>query len=390
MTTTAPRTLDLDEATLDTFRELATADDAANSFFDDAHRDLVELGHYTANVPVDRGGGGLDLVQMSRRQRLLGRYAPAPALATCMHLYWTGAAADLARMGLDDLDFVTAGALEGEIFASGHAEAGNDLPTSASTTVAEPVEGGYRVTGRKHFGSLGPVWTLIGLHAMDASDPQQPKLVHAFVRRDDAGVEVVENWDTISMRASQSYDTVLDAVFVPRGRVGAVVAVGAESPVVGAFITWALTLISNVYLGIAERALELAVSTARSRTSISLDGRSLAHNPMLQHQVAEVWMGLEAVRSQLESLASDWVAGNVGPDWGQRLFAAKHHTSVQTRHAVDAAAQLAGGGSIKSSSELARLLRDSRAVAFHPPSDALAHELVAKAVLGIDPAGPRW
>ena len=46
--------------------------------------------------------------------------------------------------------------------------------------------------------------------------------------------------------------------------------------------------------------------------------------------------------------------------------------------------------SISTSSEFSRLWRDVRGIAFHPPTDALAHELVAKNVLGIDPAGPRW
>ena len=139
-----------------------------------------------------------------------------------------------------------------------------------------------------------------------------------------------------------------------------------------------------------ERAVELAVSTAQLRTSIGLDGRSIAHNPMVQHQVAEAWMALEGVRGQLELLATDWVGGNVGPDWLPRIAAAKHRTAAETRRAVDLATQVVGGSSIRTDSELARLWRDSRGVAFHPPTDALAHELVAKGVLDIDPTGPRW
>ena len=307
-----------------------------------------------------------------------------------MHLYRTGAATDLGRMGPDDLDFVTTGALDGEIFAADHAETGNDLPLDTSTTVAEPVDGGYRLTGRKHFGSLGPVWTVMGAHALDAGDPGDPKIVHAFVHRDDAGVEVIEDWDTITMRASQSYDTVFDAVFVPHERVGATVAAGADSPVLGAFFTWALTLISNVYVGIAERAVELAVDSARASTSIALEGRTIAHNPMVQHQVAEAWMAVDGVRSQLEHLAADRVAESVGEDWLARVGGAKHRVAVETRRAVDLAAQVIGGRSIKSDTEFSRLWRDSRGVAFHPPPDALAHELLGKIILGIDPTGPRW
>lgn len=381
----------LDIGTLERFRELAAADDAENRFFAETHAELAALGHYTANMSTEIGGGGLNLVEMGRRQRLLGRYAPAPALASCMHLYWTGAATDLGAMGLDSLAFLLDDAAKGEIFASGHAESGNDVAVAASTMDAVPVDGGYRLTGRKHFGSLGPVWDHIGFHAQDSSDPENPLVIHGFARRTDPGVEVVENWDTIAMRASQSYDTVFESVFVPHERVAAVEPVGSEaSPVIGAFFTWALTLISNVYVGLAERALELATESAMSRTSIGLEGRTLSHNPMLQHQVADATMAIECVRSQLELLARDWVAGEITDDWAIRLYSAKHCTSVQVRRAVDLAAEILGGAAISNQGEFARLWRDSRGIAYHPPSDALAHEQVAKAVLGIDPTGPRW
>ena len=47
--------------------------------------------------------------------------------------------------------------------------------------------------------------------------------MHAFVERTSPGVTVVETWDTLGMRPTQSHDTVLDAVFVPDARIGRVV-----------------------------------------------------------------------------------------------------------------------------------------------------------------------
>ena len=40
--------------------------------------------------------------------------------------------------------------------------------------------------------------------------------------------------------------------------------------------------------------------------------------------------------------------------------------------------------------EVERLYRDVRCGGFHPASDALTHESIGKATLGIDPTGPRW
>lgn len=388
-----PATRELDLDLLDDVRRQAQTDDAANRFFHDTHRELVDAGHYIANIPAELGGGGLGLFDTARRQRLLAKYSPAAALASCMHLYWTGAAAELRRHGIPGLDFVIDDAVAGQIFGSGHAEPGNDVSTLMSTTVAVPVPGGYRITGRKNFGSLGPVWDQIGFHAMDSSDPDAPEIIHGFIRRTDEGVNVVENWDTISMRASQSHDTVFESVFVADERIASKHPAGdGDEPITGTAFFWALVMISNVYAGIAERAIEIATESLATKTPIAMDGRTAAHNPMLQHQVAEMWMSLDGLTTSLDMLATEWDDENVdhGAVWEMKLFAAKHRASVTVRSVLDTAMDVVGGSAIRSGGELSRLLRDSRAAAYHPASDALAHEAIGKAVLGIDPGGPRW
>ena len=133
-----------------------------------------------------------------------------------MHLYWLGVAADLWRRGDTSLEWILREAAAGEIFAAGHAESGNDIPVLLSTTKAERVEGGYRFTGPKHFGSLTPVWTRFGLHGMDTSNPDQPKIVHAFMPRDTAGYTIKKTWDVLGMRATRSDDTVLLTIYLFR------------------------------------------------------------------------------------------------------------------------------------------------------------------------------
>ena len=77
-----------------------------------------------------------------------------------MHSYWVGIATELERAGDTSLRWILEAAVAGEVFAAGHAEAGNDIPVLLSTCPAERVDGGYRLTGRKQFGSNGPAWTL--------------------------------------------------------------------------------------------------------------------------------------------------------------------------------------------------------------------------------------
>src|SRR3990170_4502591 len=182
---------------LDRFYGRAPAYDAENRFFHEDFEELRDAGYLTMAVPKDLGGLGMSLAELCREQRHLAYYAPATALATNMHLYWTGVAADLRRAGDNSLEWLLKEAANGAVFAAGHAESGNDIPVLLSTTRAERVDGGYRFTGRKMFGSLSPVWTRLGLHAMDTSDPNNPRVVHAFLSRDAAGYAIKPTWDTL-------------------------------------------------------------------------------------------------------------------------------------------------------------------------------------------------
>ena len=102
---------------------------------------------------------GMSLAQVCREQRRLAYYAPATAVAINMHLYWVGAATDVWRGGDKSMEWLLQGAVNGNVYAAGHAEGGNDVPVMYSATKAERVAGGYVFTGRKAFGSLSPVWT---------------------------------------------------------------------------------------------------------------------------------------------------------------------------------------------------------------------------------------
>src|ERR687886_3043390 len=167
----------LTEDMLARFGERAAIYDRDNRFFDEDFEELRASGYLTCAVPADMGGGGLSLADVCRLQRRLAYRAPATALAVNMHLYWIGVAADLRRFGDPSLEWLLREAMAGEIFAAGHGETGNDLPLLLSSARAERVDGGYRFYGHKMFGSLSPVWTRLGIHAMDTSDPSAPKTV---------------------------------------------------------------------------------------------------------------------------------------------------------------------------------------------------------------------
>src|SRR3954463_15248838 len=180
----------LSDEMLARFASRSSKYDRENAFFSEDFDELRGAGYLSLAVPREFGGGGFSLAELAREQRRLGSHAPATALAINMHIYWTGVAADLWRAGDTSLQWILEEATRGAVFAAGHAESGNDIPVLLSTTKAERVEGGYRFTGRKSFGSLSPVWTYLGLHGMDTSDPSRPMVVHAFMPRNTEGYRV--------------------------------------------------------------------------------------------------------------------------------------------------------------------------------------------------------
>jgi alkylation response protein AidB-like acyl-CoA dehydrogenase len=293
----------------------------------------------------------------------------------------------MRRLGDPSLEWLLKEAAEGEIFAAGHAETGNDLPGFLSTAKAERVDGGYKITGHKMFGSLTPVWTRFGCHAMT----EDGNVIHAFMPRDTPGYTIKETWDTLGMRATRSDDTILDGVFVPDRYIGRVLPAGTADLFVLCLFAVALTGISSVYLGIAHRAMELSVATAHKRTSLALS-RSMAYNAEIQHNAAKMAMRLEAMDAQLDRLANDW-ANNVdhGDRWPLKIVANKHNIIEGAADVVDRAMAISGGTGMFKGNELERLYRDVRCGGFHPANSILAPEIVGKIALGIDLGEqPRW
>ena len=367
--------------------------DRDNRFFQEDFDELKAAGYLLSALPQAFGGGGMNLAEICREQARLAYSAPATALAVNMHFYWTGVAADLHRAGDHRLDWILKEAAAGEVLAAGHGERGNDLPVLLSSSKAERVEGGYRFSGHKIFGSLSPVWTRLGIHAMDLSDPTHPMVVHAFMPRDTAGYEIVETWDTLGMRATRSDDTILKGAFVPDRYIARVVPAGfagADLFVLGIF-GWAEPTFGHIYTAIAQRARDLAVAGVGQKTSVALGGRSMAWNPMVQHAVAEMDMELDSIGAHVSRVAEDWSAGvNHGGNWPAKLVSAKYHAVEGARRVVDLAMEVSGGTGMFRKNELERLYRDVRCGGFHPANSALAHEIVGKTALGLLGETARW
>jgi alkylation response protein AidB-like acyl-CoA dehydrogenase len=375
----------LDDDLLERIRSRAAGHDRENTFPDDDLADLKDAGYLSILVPRELGGAGLGLAEASVLQQRLAGAAPATALAVNMHLVWTGVAKILRDRGDDSLEFLLRESAEGEIFGFGISEAGNDLMLFGSRTAAEPQPGGgYRYTGRKIFTSLSPAWTRLGTMGLDSESPDGPKIVYGFIDREDPDVRILDDWDTLGMRASQSRTTVLDGAFAAPDRIVRRLDPGpnADPLIFGIFASFEL-LLGAVYAGIGARALDLAVASAHRRTSMKADGRALAQDPDIRWRIADAALAQDAIEPQLMAVARDLDAlVDHGAFWFAKLVGVKVRATETAKLVVDQAVRVSGGSTYFAGSELGRLYRDVLAGIFHPSDDESAHSTVANAWLG--------
>ncbi len=274
--------------------ERAPRYDTENSFFIEDFEELKAAGYLNGPIPKELGGGGLTLARSCAEQTRLAYHAPATALAINMHLYWVGVAADLWRWGDKSLEWLLSESVAGEVFAAGHSERGNDLPIFLSTATARKADGGYRFSGHKMFGSLTPVWTRFGIHALEADHADGPQIIHAFMPREAEGHTIKETWDVLGMRATRSDDTILDDVFVEDKYIARTVPAGQGDPFVLALFAWALLGFASIYCGVAQRAIDLVLPGINAKSSLGL-GRSMAYHPEVQHAVAQMVLANESI-----------------------------------------------------------------------------------------------
>lgn len=374
----------LPQDVLDGIRQRAAGYDERNEFFDEDLDALTAAGYLTAQLPTEDGGAGLNLAQIAAEQLRLAGASGATALAVNMHQVWVAVARVLSQRGDDALDYVRREAAAGEIFAFGISEPGNDLVLFGSTTRAEPDgEGGYRFYGTKIFTSLAPVWTRLGTFGLDETSDDAPKTVFGFVTRGD-GVATKDDWDTLGMRATQSHTTILDGAHAPADRVVRRLDPGPNPDLLifGIFACFEI-LISAVYAGIAQRALDLAVEAVQGRTSRRAGGQPLAHLPEVRQRLAAAGIALDGAITEVLALARD-VDDQVdhGPAWFAKLSGLKLRTTTTAVEVVHACLQTAGGSAYQRGSELARLARDVLAGGFHPSSADATHQTMATHLLG--------
>lgn len=371
-------------ALLERIHQRAATHDAENTFPFDDLQDLRECGYLTAFVPTEFAGAGLTLRQICEEQTALAKAAPGTALGVNMHHIIVGLGRHLHRAGDPAGEKILRYAGAGDLFGFGISEPGNDLVLFGSITRAEPDnEGGYQLFGRKIFTSLAPAWTKLATFGADSSDPEHVRNVFGFLTRDAEGVNILDDWDTLGMRATQSHTTLLEGARISAQNVLARVEPGPSAhPLVFGIFAYFEVLLAATYRGLGQRAIEIAVETVQQRRSVRRDA-TYATDPDIRWRIAEAAIVMDAIDAQIQAIADDLEDGvDRGNKWMPQLSALKHRTCEASKYAVDEAMRACGGSSYYSSKELSRLYRDVLAGVFQPSDAESVHGAWANLLLG--------
>lgn len=345
-------------------RARAAGYDERNEFF---HEDLDVLREIGYLVPRS-------LTQMITDQRSLAAHAPATALGIGMHLTWMGVARDMVAGGHSEFQWILDEGRQGELFAFGVSEKGNDRVLSDSVTTVTEVPEGFSFHGTKITVSLSPAWTRMSLLGRLGDE-----ILHGFITRGQEGWSHSADWNTLGMRATQSYTTALSGVVIDRSRLVRRIPVGPNrDPFTVAVFQNFLLLVSSVYAGIADRALELAVVSAQEKVS-AFEGKEIyAENPDVRWRASDAAIALDALGPQLATYAR-WVDEGVdgGEKWFRLLSGLKHQSVETGRRVVDQALRITGGSGYRAGHELSRLARDVLAGIYHPSDTEAVHHTVA-------------
>lgn len=173
------------------------------------------------------------------------------------------------------------------------------------------------------------------------------------------GVSVLNDWDVMGMRATGSQTISFDQVFIPEASIALVREKGSFHPVWNVVLAVAMPLIMSAYLGIAERAFEIA------RESGKKNPRNEDH---LQYQLGKLKNTLLAAQAQWRAMQDFTNDFDFFPNDGisAEILAYKTNIADAARETVAGAMEIVGGRSFYRRNQLERLFRDVQASQFHP------------------------
>ncbi len=351
------------------FAARAAAYDADEAFVVENYDELKVLGAFAAGIPAELGGGGASYGEIADMLRTLARHCGSTALALSMHTHLVAALVwrwhrdpravegFLRRLVDEKLILISTGASD----------------WLKGTGKAERVDGGWRVTGRKIFGSGVPMGDYLMTGAVYDDPDSGATVLHFPLSLRAEGVRILDTWHVLGMRGTGSHDVAIENAFVPEAAVSARRPQGQWHMLLHVAVMVAFPLVYSVYLGIAEAARDIAVERARSRDA----------DDTLCCLVGEMQDELAVARLAQADMVATGATSEPGRDTTDRIMTGRTLVGRAAIRTVEKAMEVVGGASLYRELGLERRFRDIQGARFHPLQEKAQQRYAGRNALGL-------
>jgi len=355
--------------------------DAEEYWPDDLFAKMGELGLLGITAPVELGGSGMDEFTQALVTEVISKWNPAVGLSHGAHdnlclnnLLRNGSSAQKAKY--------VPGLCSGKIVgALGLTEpgAGSDALGSMATTATRDGDD-YILNGSKMFITNGPIADLVLVYAKTDKSLGAKGISAFLVETATPGFKVAQKLDKMGFRGSPTGELLFEECRVPASAM-----IGAENTgvaIVMSGLDLERAMVASLCVGMAERALELALEYAQLREQF---GKPIARFQMMQSRLAEIYVDVEAARAMsYRALAAcvDMPKGGGGRGEIHKLTAASVHYAAEAfNRAVTSATHIHGGSGYMQDTEINRLYRANKLLEIGAGTSEVRKIIIAEELL---------
>mgnify|MGYP003109722626 FL=1 len=355
--------------------------DAEEWWPDDLFPKMGELGLLGITAPVELGGSGQDEFTQALVSEILSKWNPAVGLShgahdnLCLN--------NLLRNGSQDqIEKYVPGLCNGTLVgALGLTEpgAGSDALGSMATTAVRDGDD-YVLNGTKIYITNGPIAGIVLVYAKTDKSKGAKGISAFIVETATPGFSVAQKLDKMGFRGSPTGELVFQDCRVPAGNM-----IGAENTgvsVVMSGLDLERAMVASMCVGMAERALELALEYSQLREQF---GRPISQFQMMQSKLAEIYVDVQSARAMSYRALAACVglpkgAGGRG-EIHKLTAAACLYAGEAFNRSVTSACHIHGGSGYMQDTEINRLFRANKLLEIGAGTSEVRKIIIAEELL---------
>ncbi len=327
---------------------------------EDLFAELGSLGFLGVTVPEKYGGVGLGLLESGLILQAFSRWNHAVGLSwvahdnLCLNNIYRNGSEEIREQYLPNL---CSGKWTGCL---GLTEPGAGSDALGSMRTRAELDGDhYVINGSKLYITNGPVADVCLLYAKTQQDAGSKGITAFVVDTKTPGFKVAQKLTKMGFRGSQTAELVFEDMVVPRKNIVGIEHQGHQ--VVMSGLDYERAAIAPINVGVAERALELAVDYAKTRTQFD---QPISQFQMIQSRIADMYVWVETMKTFCWQVLEE--AQNVDETQagrGQihaRTAASVMYCADMCNKVLDSALQIHGGSGYIWESEINRLFRSTK------------------------------